>query len=83
MAQQQGRMIRRVTRVDVVRSKQGEGQPGSFVLELELDDGADQYLLVPGGDEINTVLRLFHRSGGVLFDQRTEELTFEGYGTAS
>ena len=33
-------------------------------------------------NEINTVLRLSHRSGGVLLDQRTQELTSEGYGTA-
>jgi hypothetical protein len=75
-------MIRRVTRVDVIRANQGQGQPGSYQLELELDDGADQYLLTPSGEDINTVLRLFHRSGGVLFDQRTEELTFESYGAA-
>ena len=75
MAQQQhGRMIRRVTNVDVIRS-----QPNQFALELELD-GTDTYVLAPQGEEINTVLRLFQRSGGVLFDQRTEELTFEHYG---
>ena len=40
----------------------------------------EQYVLTPGEGEINTVLRLFHRSQGVLLDQRTEELTFEDYG---
>ncbi len=80
MAQQQGRMIRRVTRVDIIRGKQGDGQPGSYQFELELDNGTDQYLLTPAGEEVDTVLRLFARSGSVLFDQRTEELTFEGYG---
>ena len=78
--QQQGRMIRRVTGVDVIRGKQGDGQPGSYQLELELDGGVEQYVLIPGEGEINTVLRLFHRSQGVLLDQRTEELTFEDYG---
>ena len=33
-------------------------------------------------NEFNTVIRLSHRSGGVLLDQRTQELTFEGYGAA-
>lgn len=79
--QKTGRMIRRVTGIDIIRTKQGDGQPGAYQLELELD-GVDQYVLVPSGDELNTVLRLFQRSAGVLLDQRTEELTFEGYGAA-
>jgi hypothetical protein len=76
MAQQsQGKMIRHVTGVDVVRS-----QGGGFALELELDGGIEEYLLQPQGEEINTLLRLFQRSGNVLLDMRTEELTFEKYG---
>lgn len=77
---QQGRTIRRVTRVDVVRTKQGDGQSGAYQFGLTLDEGTDEYVLVPAQDEMNTVLRLFQYSGGVLFDQRTEELTFENYG---
>lgn len=76
MAQQPGRKIRRVTNVDVVR---GGGQ---FQIELTLD-GTDTYVMQPEGEEISTLLRLFHRSGGVLFDERTEELTFEHYGTGA
>ncbi len=74
----QGKMIRRVTRVDVVRSKQGDGQPGAYQFDLTLD-GVEEYLLVPGGDEMSTLLRLFQRSESVLLDQRTDELTFENY----
>ena len=81
MAQQpQGKMIRRVTNVDIIRASQGQGQPGQFALELELDGGVEEYLFVPPESEINTVLRLFQQSGSVLLDQRTEELTFEHYG---
>ncbi len=77
--QPQGKMIRRVTQVDIIRSKQGDGQPGSYQLELTLDGGVDEYILIPGSDEITTVLRLFQHSESVLLDQRTEELTFEKY----
>jgi len=77
-AQKQGRQIRRVTNLDVIRGKQGDGQPGTYQLELTLD-GVDEYVLIPGDDEINTVLRLFQHSEHALFDQRTEELTFEHY----
>ena len=76
--ERQGKMIRRVTRVDVVRGKQGDGQPGAYQFDLTLD-GVEEYLLVPGGDEMSTLLRLFQRSESVLLDQRTDELTFENY----
>jgi len=76
--QKQGRQIRRVTNLDVIRGKQGDGQTGTYQLELTLD-GVDEYVLIPGDDEINTVLRLFQHSENALFDQRTEELTFEHY----
>ena len=75
MAQQpQGRSVRRVTQVDVVRSG-----PNRFSLDLTLDN-VDHYVLTPENEEINTVLRLFQRSASVLFDQKNEEFTFENYG---
>ncbi len=74
----QGKMIRRVTRVDVIRGKQGDGQPGAYQFDLTLD-GVDTYVLLPGDDEMSTLLRLFQHSEQALFDQRTEELTFENY----
>ncbi len=76
--ERQGKMIRRVTRVDVVRGTQGNGQPGTYQLDLTLD-GVDEYVLVPGDGEITTLLRLVQHSEQMLFDQRTEELTFENY----
>jgi len=78
--QPQGRKIRRVTGVDVIRGQQGQGQAGAYQFELELDGGVDEYLLTPGADEMSSLLRLFRHSEGVLLDQRTEELTFEKYG---
>ncbi len=84
MAQEpQGRKIRRVTGVDVIRAAQGQGQAGAYQFELELDGGVDEYLLTPAEDEISNLLRLFRHSEAVLLDQRTEELTFEDYGDPS
>ena len=79
--QPQGRTIRRVTGVDVIRRAQN-GQSGSYELELELD-GTEQFVLTVPDEELNTVLRLFHRSGSVIFNQGSQELTFEGYGAGS
>ena len=75
MAQQsQGRSVRQVTQVDVVRRG-----PTQFSLDLTLDH-VDHYVFTPQGEETNTVLRLFQRSASVLFDQKNEEFTFENYG---
>ena len=38
----QGKNIRRVTSVDVIRSTQGEGSAGSYTFELTLDDGVEE-----------------------------------------
>ena len=57
----------------------GSGQPGQFSLELTRD-GTERFVMTFPESELNTVLRLFHRSAGALLDQRTQELTFEGYG---
>ena len=76
----QGKNVRHVTHVDVTRSKQGDGQPGSYTFELTLDGGVEEYLMpVPEG-EVSTLGRLFQRSGSVLLDKNTEDLIFENYG---
>lgn len=76
----QGKNIRRVTSVDVTRSKQGEGQPGVYTLELTLDGGVEEYVMPVPDSEVSTIGRLFQRSGSVLLDKNTEDLIFENYG---
>lgn len=80
MSAGQGKNIRRVTSVDVVRSRQGEGQPGSYTFELTLDDGAEQYLVVASQDETGTIARLIKHAGSMQSDKNTEDLVFENYG---
>lgn len=76
-----GKNIRRVTSVDVVRSKQGEGDSGSYTFELTLDDGVEEYLLVVPDSEASTVLRLIQRSSSMQLDKNTDDLIFENYGS--
>lgn len=83
MPEGQGKQVRRVTGVDVVRSKQGEGQPGSYTFEMTLDDGVEEYLLQVPDAEVSTIGRLVQRSGSVLLDKNTEDLIFENYGGGS
>ena len=79
----QGKNVRRVSSVDVTRSKQGDGQPGTYTFELTLDDGVEEYLLPVPDSEVSTVGRLIQRSGSVLLDKNTEDLIFQGYGGSS
>ena len=76
-----GKNIRRVTSVDVVRSKQAEGGPGSYTFELTLDEGVEEYLLVVPEEEASTVARLIQHSSSMQLDKNTEDLIFENYGT--
>ena len=77
-SQGQGRRVKRVTNVDVIRRKQGDGQPGNYELELTLDN-AQEFVMVLPTDEVSTLLRTIQHSESVLFDTETQELTFEHY----
>ena len=77
----QGKNVRRVTSVDVVRSKQDEGEPGGYTFELTLDDGVEEYLLVVPASEVNVVARLIQNSGSMQLDKNTDDLIFENYGS--
>jgi hypothetical protein len=76
--QGQGRRVKRVTNVDVIRRKQGDDQPGNYELELTLDN-AQEFVMVIPTDEVSTVLRSIQHSESILFDTETQELTFEHY----
>lgn len=76
----QGKNVRRVTSVDVIRSKTSETESGSYTFELTLDDGVEEYLLVVPTDEASTVARLIQHSKGMQLDKNTDDLIFENYG---
>ncbi|MHC5560682.1 hypothetical protein [Kocuria sp. U4B] len=76
----QGKNIRRVTDVDVIRSKTSEGQEGSYTFELTLDEGVEEYLLTVPASEASTVARLIQHSKSMQLDKNTEDLIFEHYG---
>ncbi len=73
-----------MTSVDVIRSKTGEGEPGSYTFELTLDEGVEEYLLVVPTDEADaasTVARLIQHASGMQLDKNTDDLIFENYGS--
>ena len=77
-SQGQGRRVKRVTNVDVIRRRQGDDQPGNYELELTLDN-AQEFVMVIPTEEVSTVLRTIQHSESILFDTETQELTFEHY----
>lgn len=77
----QGKNIRRVTGVDVIRSKPAEGEAGAYTFELTLDDGVEEYLLAVPDSEASTVARLIQHSHGMVLDKNTDDLIFEKYGS--
>ncbi|MEG9250276.1 hypothetical protein V6S67_19465 [Arthrobacter sp. Soc17.1.1.1] len=77
----QGKNIRRVTSVDVVRSTTSENEAGSYTFELTLDDGVEEHLLVVPADEASTVARLIQHAKAMQWDKSTEDLIFENYGS--
>lgn len=76
----QGKNIRRVTNVDVVRSKTGDDSHGAYTFEFTLDEGVEEYVLPVPPDEARTIARLVQHSHGIQFDKNTEDLVFEKYG---
>jgi len=77
-SQGQGKRVKRVTNVDVIRRKTGDSQPGTYELELTLD-GTQEFVMQIPVDEVSTVLRNFQHSDSILFDMQTQDLTFEHY----
>jgi len=44
------------------------GKPGSFTIQLILDDGAEEYVLLPTADDTKVMLKLFQSTESVYFD---------------
>ncbi len=61
--------VRRVTNVQASWTEGPErGAPGSFTIQLILDDGAEEYVVVPTAEDAKVQLELFGRAETVYFD---------------
>ncbi len=60
--------VRQVTDVQASWTEHERGEPGSFTLQLILDDGAEEYVLLPTADDIKVMLKLFQSTDTVYFD---------------
>ncbi len=60
--------VRQVTDVQASWTEHERGEPGSFTLQLILDDGAEEYVLLPTADDTKVMLKLFQSTDKVYFD---------------
>jgi hypothetical protein len=60
--------VRQVTDVQASWTEHERGEPGSFTLQLILDDGAEEYVLLPTADDAKVMLKLFRSTESVYFD---------------
>ena len=60
--------VRRVTDVQASWPEHERGEPGSFTIQLILDDGAEEYVLLPTAEDTKVMLKLFESTGTVYFD---------------
>ena len=60
--------VRQVTDVQASWTEHERGEPGSFTIQLILDDGAEEYVLQPTAQDTKVMLKLFQRTDKVYFD---------------
>jgi hypothetical protein len=60
--------VRQVTDVQASWTEHERGEPGSFTIQLILDDGAEEYILLPEADDAKVMLKLFRSTDAVYFD---------------
>jgi hypothetical protein len=67
--------VRRVTDVQASWTEGPErGAHGAFTIQLILDDGADEYVLLPTAEDAKVQLQLLKRSDAVTFDMERKVL---------
>lgn len=68
--------VRQVTHVQASWTEQDRGGDGAFTLQLILDNGADEYVLRPTGEDAEVLLTLFKRADSAMFDLERKVVIF-------
>jgi hypothetical protein len=69
-------VVREVTHLQASWAERERGAPGALTFQLILDQGADEYVLLPSADDAEVLLRLFKASAGAMFDRGRKVLMF-------
>ena len=68
--------VRQVTSYQASWTEGERGAPGKFTLQLILDKGVDEYVLMPEAEDLDGILTLLKRSGHTTFDLQRKVLMF-------
>ena len=69
-------LVREVTHLQASWAERERGAPGAFTFQLILDEGVDEYVLLPSADDAEVLLELFKSSAGAMFDRQRKVLMF-------
>ena len=67
---------REVTQVQASWTEQGRGESGAFTIQLILDNGVAEYIVLPTADDAEVLLQLLKLSEHATFDQARKVLMF-------
>jgi hypothetical protein len=68
--------VRQVTNIQASWTEQERGEEGIFTVQLILDNGAEEYIIVVDSDDLEPMLRLFSKSDHTTFDLERKVLMF-------
>ena len=66
--------VRKVTDIQASWTEHERGEPGTFTLQLILDDRAEEYILLPAAEDAEVMLKLFGSTDTVDCDHRNKVL---------
>ena len=73
--------VRQVTNIQASWTEQARGQPGTFTVQLILDNGVEEYILDVDGNDLDPMLKLFAASDHTTFDLDRKVLMFSNLTT--
>jgi hypothetical protein len=65
---EQAIQVREVTDYQASWTEEVRGEPGSFTIQLILDDGAELYVLQPTAEDAKVIRKLLDKSEALTFD---------------
>ena len=73
--------VRQVTEVQASWTERGRGEPGSFTIQLILDNGAAEYVILPTAEDSEVLMELLEKTETLYFDLERQVLMFGNIST--
>lgn len=73
--------VRQVTEVQASWTELGRGESGSFTIQLILDNGAEEYVILPTAEDSEVLMELLEKTETLYFDLERQVLMFGNIST--